>query len=71
MAADINVFDPERIAPRIPTVVNDIPTGEKRFAQGADGFVATIIGGEVVLRDGEPTGALPGKVLSGRGSPAT
>jgi N-acyl-D-aspartate/D-glutamate deacylase len=33
--------------------------------QRADGYVATIVSGEVVLRDGEATGALPGRILRG------
>jgi len=33
--------------------------------QRATGYVATILAGEVTYRDGEPTGALPGRVLRG------
>ncbi len=31
--------------------------------QGADGYVATIVSGQVVRRDGVATGALPGQLL--------
>ncbi len=65
MVADVVVFDPERIAPRMPEVATDLPAGAKRLKQGADGIAATIVNGEVVLRDGEHTGAYPGQVLRG------
>src|SRR5579859_83078 len=61
--ADINVFDPDRVGPELPTVVSDLPGGAKRLKQKATGFLATVVGGEVVLRDGKHTGALPGRLL--------
>jgi N-acyl-D-aspartate/D-glutamate deacylase len=61
--ADINVFDAERVGPRLPTVEHDLPGGGRRLVQRAEGFLATIVGGEVVLRDGEHTGAFPGRLL--------
>ena len=63
MAADIVVFDPDTIAPRMPEVVHDLPAGAKRLKQNADGIAATIVNGEVLLRDNEHTGDLPGKLL--------
>jgi N-acyl-D-aspartate/D-glutamate deacylase len=65
MTADIVVFDPERIAPRMPEVVNDLPAGAQRLKQYADGLLATVVAGEVVLKDNQHTGALPGKLLRG------
>lgn len=65
MAADVVVFDPERIAPRMPVVDTDLPAGAKRLKQGADGFAATVVNGEVVLREGVHTGAYPGQLLRG------
>jgi N-acyl-D-amino-acid deacylase len=64
--ADLNVFDPVRVAPDLPTVTADLPGGATRLRQTATGFLATIVGGEVVLRDREPTGVLPGRVLRRR-----
>jgi N-acyl-D-aspartate/D-glutamate deacylase len=64
-AADLLVFDPETIAPEMPEVVNDLPAGARRLVQRARGITATIVGGEIVLRDGKPTGALPGRLLRG------
>lgn len=63
MAADINVFDPKTIAPRMPDVVNDLPAGAKRLRQTADGIRATVVNGQTILKEGEPTGALPGRLL--------
>jgi N-acyl-D-aspartate/D-glutamate deacylase len=67
MAADLLVFDPETIAPEMPEVVRDLPAGARRLTQRARGIAATVVNGEVVLRDGKPTGALPGQLLRGGG----
>ncbi|HEX7094313.1 MAG TPA: amidohydrolase family protein, partial [Acidimicrobiales bacterium] len=66
MAADLNVFDPETVGPAVPVVVEDLPAGGKRLLQRAHGFVATIVNGEITIRDGEPTGRLPGRLLRSR-----
>ncbi|HXH83924.1 MAG TPA: amidohydrolase family protein [Candidatus Tectomicrobia bacterium] len=65
MAADLIVFDPDTVAPEMPEVVHDLPAGARRLVQRARGYAATIVNGEVVLRDGKPTGALPGQLLRG------
>ena len=65
MAADIAVFDPDTVAPRMPEVVHDLPAGARRLRQTADGFLATLVAGEIVLQDNEHTGALPGRLLRG------
>lgn len=62
-AADLNVFDPARVGPDHPRVVADLPGGAKRLVQTATGFLATVVGGEVVLSEGEHTGALPGRLV--------
>ncbi len=67
MAADLLVFDPQTIAPEMPEVVRDLPAGARRLTQRARGIAATVVNGEVVLRDGKPTGALPGQLLRGHG----
>ena len=64
-AADVTIFDPDRIAPEMPEVATDLPAGAKRLKQRATGIAATVVNGEVVLRDGEHTGALPGQLLRG------
>jgi N-acyl-D-amino-acid deacylase len=65
LAADVVVFDPDRVAPDMPEVVNDLPAGARRLRQKATGFQASIVNGQVVLRDGEHTGAHPGRLLRG------
>ena len=65
LAADITVFDPETIGARMPTVEHDLPAGAMRLKQTARGIAATIVNGEVLLRDNEHTGAQPGRVLRG------
>jgi len=66
MAADIVVLDPATVGPRMPEVVTDLPAGAKRLKQTADGIMATIVNGQVLLRDNKHTGALPGRLLRGR-----
>jgi N-acyl-D-aspartate/D-glutamate deacylase len=61
--ADVNVFDPQTLAPQIPTIENDLPTGARRLKQKSSGIMATIVGGKVAFKDGEHTGALQGKLL--------
>ena len=65
MAADLVVFDPETIAAEMPEVVDDLPSGARRLVQRARGIAATVVNGEVLLRDGKHTGALPGQLLRG------
>ena len=65
MRADLNVIDFERLKLHAPAVAYDLPAGGRRLIQKADGYVATIVAGEVTYRDGEPTGALPGRLLRG------
>jgi N-acyl-D-aspartate/D-glutamate deacylase len=48
-----------------PRMVYDLPTGGRRLVQRARGYVATMCSGEVIMSDGEPTGALPGQLLRG------
>jgi N-acyl-D-aspartate/D-glutamate deacylase len=61
--ADLVVFDPEQIGPELPTAASDLPAGGTRLKQRARGVRATVVNGEILLRDGEHTGALPGRLL--------
>jgi N-acyl-D-amino-acid deacylase len=65
MAADMMVFDPNTIAAEMPEVVHDLPAGAKRLIQKTRGIKATVVNGEVLLKNGQHTGALPGKLLRG------
>ena len=62
-AADINVFDLDRLASDHPVYANDFPGGAGRLKIGGRGYAATIVNGAVVTEQGTNTGARPGKVL--------
>jgi N-acyl-D-aspartate/D-glutamate deacylase len=66
LAADLNVFDPERVGPAVPELVDDLPAGGRRLVQRSEGFRATIVAGEVTIDDGTPTDAKPGALLRRR-----
>ena len=65
-AADLVVFDPDTVAPKLPELRHDLPQGGRRLFQRAQGIAATLVNGVVLLRDGEATGCLPGRLLRGR-----
>ncbi|MGB8406836.1 MAG: amidohydrolase family protein [Mycobacterium sp.] len=66
--ADLNIIDHEALTLHKPTVVHDLPAGGRRLDQTADGYVATIVSGEVIAANGVPTDARPGKLVRGRQS---
>jgi N-acyl-D-aspartate/D-glutamate deacylase len=63
MAADIVVFDPEKIDLVEPQKVQDLPEGAPRYIQRAKGIHYTIVNGSVLMKNGTHTGVYPGKVL--------
>jgi len=63
--ADLNVIDLDRLHLHAPVPIYDLPAGGRRLSQRADGYVATIVSGKVTYKDGEPTGALPGRLVRG------
>jgi N-acyl-D-amino-acid deacylase len=63
--ADVMVFDPEKITPKLPELAHDLPAGAKRLKQKSEGLLATVVNGQVLLRNNEHTGALPGRLLRG------
>jgi N-acyl-D-aspartate/D-glutamate deacylase len=65
MVADLVVLDPERVAPAVPYAAHDLPAGAPRLKQEAVGIRATVVGGEVLVRDGRHTEARPGRLLRG------
>ena len=62
---DLNVIDFERLQLELPVLAHDLPAGARRLVQRARGYDATIVSGEVTWRDGEHTGALPGRLVRG------
>lgn len=63
MRADINVLDIDRVEERHPRIVQDFPHGKSRLVQDSDGYVATLVNGQVTRQDNESTGARPGHIL--------
>ena len=66
--ADLNIIDAGALRLHRPVVVDDLPAGGRRLDQTAEGYVATIVSGEVIAENGRPTTARPGKLIRGRRS---
>ena len=64
--ADLNVIDHAGLHLHKPIISYDLPAGGRRLDQTADGYVATIVSGEVIAENGVPTDARPGKLVRGR-----
>ncbi len=65
LRADVNLVDWENLAIDPPEMVHDLPADSRRLVQRARGYRATIQAGEVTFENGEPTGALPGRLVRG------
>jgi len=63
--ADVNVIDHGRVSLHSPRVRYDLPAGGRRLYQEAAGYEATIVAGQVISREGQSTGALPGRLVRG------
>jgi len=63
MRADLNIVDPRRLALHRPELRGDLPAGGKRFVQTATGYVATLVAGRAVQRDGAVTAERPGRLV--------
>jgi N-acyl-D-aspartate/D-glutamate deacylase len=61
--ADVNLIDLDGMRLRAPKMVNDLPAGGRRLVQRADGYVATLVAGQVTFEHGEPTGERPGRLV--------
>jgi N-acyl-D-aspartate/D-glutamate deacylase len=64
--ADLNVIDHAALRLHKPVITYDLPAGGRRLDQTADGYVATIVPGEVIAENGVPTDARPGRLVRGR-----
>jgi N-acyl-D-amino-acid deacylase len=65
MKADVNLIDFEGLRLHPPEMVFDLPAGGRRFVQRVDGYRYTVLSGVVTYENGEPTGAMPGRVIRG------
>ena len=64
--ADLNIIDHAGLNLHKPVIAHDLPAGGRRLDQRADGYVATIVSGEVIAHNGVPTTARPGRLIRGR-----
>jgi N-acyl-D-aspartate/D-glutamate deacylase len=62
-AADILVVDPEHVGSEPARLVHDLPGDTPRLFAGSNGVVRVLVNGVETVRDGAPTGALPGSLL--------
>ena len=69
--ADLNVIDYDGLEAGRPYVTYDLPAGGRRLMQKVKGYEATIVSGSVTYRNGEATGALPGRMVKGQRAVAT
>ena len=65
LRADINLIDLDALAISVPEMLYDLPANGKRLVQRATGYEATVVAGQLTFRNGEATGALPGKLVRG------
>ena len=63
--ADVNLVDFERLTTRRPETRHDLPAGGRRLVQAAEGYVATVVAGQVTYQGGDATDALPGRLVRG------
>jgi N-acyl-D-aspartate/D-glutamate deacylase len=61
--ADLVLFDPARLGVVSTRFLDDFPAGARRLVHEPSGYVAVIVNGTTIMRDGKPTGELPGSVL--------
>ncbi len=69
--ADFNVIHLEDLKLRRPEMAFDLPGGARRLLQKSEGYDCTLVAGEVVMENGVPTEARPGRLLRGATSPPT
>ncbi len=63
LAADIVIFDPDQVGAGPREVATDLPGGVRRIVRRDQGYLATLVNGQVVRRDGEFAAVRPGRVL--------
>ncbi len=64
--ADLNVIDHAGLQLHKPIISHDLPAGGRRLDQTAEGYVATIVSGQVIAENGVPTDSRPGRLIRGR-----
>jgi N-acyl-D-aspartate/D-glutamate deacylase len=67
--AHLNVIDHARLKLLPPEIVHDLPGNGRRLHQRAEGYVATIVSGQVIAQEGRPTQARVGRLIRGAQHP--
>jgi N-acyl-D-amino-acid deacylase len=62
-AADVIVYDLNKLAVKPLEIVKDFPGGEWRRVQRAEGYSAILVNGETTFEEGNCTGVTPGRLL--------
>jgi N-acyl-D-aspartate/D-glutamate deacylase len=65
LRADLNVIDYDGLTLLAPEIAHDLPADGRRLMQRARGYLVTMVAGQITYRDGEPTDALPGRLIRG------
>lgn len=63
MAADMMIYDLAKLKILPSEILNDLPLGDWRRVQRADGYRWIMTNGQVIFEEGKCTNALPGRVL--------
>ena len=63
--ADVNVIDFDKLTLHPPRIAHDLPARGRRLLQDVDGYRHTFVAGVETYADGQPTGALPGRLVRG------
>jgi N-acyl-D-aspartate/D-glutamate deacylase len=63
MAADIMIYDLEKLKVLPIEVLEDLPTGEWRRVEKSEGYRWMMVNGHTILEDGKSTGVTPGRLL--------
>jgi len=66
LRADLNIIDFQALGFDPPRMIHDLPAGGPRLMQKATGYVATMVAGQIIQRNGEDTGARPGRLIRSR-----
>jgi N-acyl-D-amino-acid deacylase len=61
--ADLNIIDYDNLETGYPYYVNDFPHNGGRYIVESQGYLATIVGGQVIVENGRHTGSRPGRVI--------
>ncbi|MDQ1385055.1 MAG: hypothetical protein QOG65_2434, partial [Actinomycetota bacterium] len=63
LAADLVLFDPDRVGTTRVRYVRDQPANGTRLVTDAEGVAASVVNGVVATREGVSTGVRPGRFL--------